>query len=65
MPPRDELLLLNAVLTYVLEANVLLDLGIGEDALYCLAHGHVWDDPIPAWLASELSNTGKKKKRES
>jgi hypothetical protein len=65
MPPRDELLLLNAVLTYVLEANVLLDLGIEEGTLYCLAHGHVWDDPIPAWLASALSNTGKKKKPKS
>ena len=28
MPPLDDLLLLNAVLTYVLEANVLLDMGM-------------------------------------
>jgi hypothetical protein len=44
------LLLLNAVLTYVLEANILLDLGIGNDTRYCLAHGHAWDDPIPTWV---------------
>jgi hypothetical protein len=49
-PPLDELLLLNAVLTYVLEANILLDLGIGDDTYFCLRHGHVWDDPIPTWL---------------
>jgi len=52
MPPLHELLLLNAVLTYVLEANVLLDLGIGENTKYCLAHGHSWDDPIPAYVVS-------------
>jgi len=51
-PPLDDLLLLNAVLTYVLEANVLLDLGLAEDTRYCLACGHVWDDPIPTWLDS-------------
>ncbi len=52
-PPFDDLLLLNAVLTYVLEANVLLDLGIGDNTLRCLSLGHVWDDPVPAWLVSE------------
>jgi hypothetical protein len=34
----------------VLEANILLDLGIGDDTYFCLRHGHVWDDPIPTWL---------------
>jgi hypothetical protein len=50
-PQLDDLLLLNAVLTYVLEANILLDLHLDvEDVGYCLAHGHAWDNPIPAWL---------------
>lgn len=50
-PPLDDLLLLNEVLSYVIEANILLDLGISEeDARYCLAHGYVWDDPIPIFL---------------
>ncbi len=49
-PVLDDLLLLNAVLTYVLEANILLDLGIGDNTRYCLAHGHAWDDPIPTWV---------------
>jgi len=49
-PPLDDLLLLNAVLTYVLETNFLLDMGIDENTRYCLAHGYVWDDPIPALL---------------
>lgn len=52
-PPLDDLLLLNAVLAYVLEANILLDLGIGDDTLRCLSLGHAWDDPIPAWLDSK------------
>ncbi len=56
VPPRDDLLLLNAVLTYVLEANILMDLGLDENVHYCLAHGHVWDDPIPAFLASQVRN---------
>jgi hypothetical protein len=47
-PRLDDLLLLNAVLTYVLEANMLLDIGIDDDTRYCLAHGYVWDDPIAA-----------------
>lgn len=50
-PPLDDLVLLNAVLTYVLEANILMDLGIGDDTMYCLAHGYVWDDPIPALVS--------------
>jgi hypothetical protein len=50
-PVLDDLLLLNAVLTYVLEANILLDLGIGDNTRYCLAHGHAWDDPIPTLVA--------------
>lgn len=50
-PPVDDVVLLNAVLTYVLEANILLDLGIGENVGYCLAHGHVWDDPVSALLS--------------
>jgi hypothetical protein len=49
-PVLDHLLLLNAVLTYVLEANILLDLGTGGNTRYCLAHGHAWDDPIPSWV---------------
>ena len=55
-PPLDELLLLNAVLTYVLEANILLDLGIGDDTYFCLSHGHVWDDPIPTWLEAHSAS---------
>lgn len=52
-PPLDDLLLLNAVLTYVLEANILLDIGIGDNTRYCLGHGYVWDDPIAELLASQ------------
>ena len=55
-PPLDDLLLLNAILTYVLEANMLLDLGIGDNTRYCLGHGHVWDDPVPTWLESRSSD---------
>jgi ApeA N-terminal domain 1 len=52
-PQSDDLLLLNAVLTYVLEANILLDLHLDvEDVGYCLEHGHAWDNPIPAWLTT-------------
>jgi hypothetical protein len=47
-PQLDDLLWLNAVLPYVLEANILMDVGIGKDTRYCLAHGYVWNDPIPA-----------------
>ena len=54
-PALDDLLLVNAVLTYVLAANILLDLGIGDNTRFCLAHGHAWDDPIPAWRLSEIS----------
>src|ERR1035437_952880 len=40
--------LLAAALEFVLEANVLLDLGLNEKRVQeCLAHGHGWDDPIP------------------
>lgn len=45
-PPIEELLLLNAVLEYVIAGNILLDLEIGDNVRYCLAHGYVWDDPI-------------------
>ena len=31
-----------------LEANLLLDIGLDEDTVSeCLAHGYVWDDPLP------------------
>jgi ApeA N-terminal domain 1 len=40
--------LLAAALEFVLEANILLDLGLTEEQVQeCLAHGHGWDDPIP------------------
>jgi hypothetical protein len=40
--------LLAAALEYVLEGNILLDLGLDEERVQeCLAHGHGWDDPIP------------------
>ena len=50
-PPLENLLLLNAVLAYVMAANILLDLGMGDNTLYCLRCGHAWDDPVAA-LAS-------------
>jgi hypothetical protein len=40
--------LLAAALEYVLEGNILLDLGLDEERVReCLTHGHGWDDPIP------------------
>ena len=40
--------LLAAALEYVLEGNILLDLGLDEERVQeCLSQGHGWDDPIP------------------
>lgn len=40
--------LLAAALEYVLEANLLLDLGLAAGVVAeCLAEGHGWDDPLP------------------
>ncbi len=40
--------LLAAALEFVLEANILLDLGLTEEQVqHGLAQGHGWDDPIP------------------
>jgi ApeA N-terminal domain 1 len=62
-PSLDDLLLLNAVLTYVLEANILLDIGIDENAPYCLVHGYVWDDPIGALVGDGPGHAGLIKPR--
>lgn len=46
--------LLAAALEFVLEANILLDLGLNETQVQeCLAHGHGWDDPIPELPSDE------------